>query len=217
MMFSGRFTAWRNLNTNLRKRENESVTDSHLVTSGVNIRMITFKQFLTESNSPTPGNVDGSFNVGDVKFDNERGLGATPMGANILYMGAVAWIKPSTFRKLALKADRGVDAKNIEKLLRDGKAMATPFLIIDVIGEPDAPKKIKVTSHEGRARADAFKAINGDVPMPVQLHPSGLRARHLSPDFFKWIEENGLVAEKSDSVVALNATEYFWNGTRVKV
>lgn len=179
--------------------------------------MITFKQFLTESNSPTPGNVDGSFNVGEVKFDNERGLGATPMGANILYMGAVAWIKPSTFRKLALKADRDVDAKNIEKLLRDGKAMATPFLIIDVVGEPDAPKKIKVTSHEGRARADAFKAINGDVPMPVQLHPSGLRARHLSPDFFKWIEENGLVAEKSDSVVALNATEYFWNGTRVKV
>lgn len=176
--------------------------------------MITFKQFLFES-SPSPGNVDGSFVVGETKFDNQSGLGATPMGANIMYLGAVAWIKPSTFRKLALAADRTDDAKNIEKLLRDGKPMAAPFLIIDVIDEPEAPKKIKVTSHEGRARADAFKAINGDVPIPVQLHPSGLRARHLSPDFFKWIEENGLVAEKSDSVVALNATEYFWNGQRV--
>ena len=178
--------------------------------------MITFKQFLTES-APSPGNVDGSFTVGGVKFDNEKGLGATPMGANILYMGAVAWIKPSVFRKLAMAADRSEDAKKLEALIRDGKPMAAPFLIIRVHGEPDTPTKVTVQSHEGRARADAFKAINGDVPMPVQLHPSGLRARHLSPDFFKWIEENGLVAEKSDSVVALDATEYFWNGTRVKV
>ena len=146
-----------------------------------------------------------------------RGLGATPMGANIYYMGAVAWIKPSVFRKLALEADRKKDAKNLEQLLRDGKAMAAPFLIIDVHGEPSSPDKIVVKGHEGRARADAFKAINGDVPMPVQLHLIGLRARDLSPDFFKWIEENGLAAEQSDSIVHLNAIEYFWNGTRVKV
>lgn len=178
--------------------------------------MIAFKQFLTESNSPTPGNVDGSFTVGGVKFDNEKGLGATPMGANILYMGAVAWIKPSVFRKLAMAADRSEDAKKLEALIRDGKPMAAPFLIIRVHGEPDTPTKVTVQSHEGRARADAFRAINGDVPMPVQLHPSGLRARNLSEDFFKYLEDNGLVAEQSDSTVALHATEYFWNGTRVK-
>jgi hypothetical protein len=182
--------------------------------------MITFKQFLSESTptpTPTPSNMDGAFTVGSVSFDNVKGLGATPNSQNVIYRGAVAWIKPSTFRKLALAADRSSDASKIEELMRDGKAIAAPWLDIDIVGEPSNPEMVKVTGHEGRARADAFKAINGDVYMPVQLQLSGIRARNLSPEFFNWIEKNGLVAERSSSTVHLNAKMYYWNYETVKV
>lgn len=178
--------------------------------------MITFKQFLAES-APAPGNMDGAFTVGNVSFDNVRGLGATPNGQNVIYRGAVAWIKPSTFRKLALAADRSSDASKIEDLMRGGKAIAAPWLDIDIIGDASNPEAVKVTGHEGRARADAFRAINGDVPMPVQLQLMGLRARNLSPEFFDWIEKNGLVAEKSSTVVQPKATAYYWDGKTIKV
>ena len=173
------------------------------------------KELLLIENEATPGNVDGAFTVGDVKFDNESGMGSTPNSQNVMYRGAVAWMKPSVFRKLALAADRTKDAGKLEQEMRAGKAIAAPWLDIDVIGEPDAPEAVKVSGHEGRARADAFKAINGDVPMPVQLQLIGLRARHLSPEFFKWIEENGLTAERSSTRIKPNATKYFWDGKTV--
>lgn len=179
--------------------------------------MITFKQFVAEdrarevNDTPTPGNVDGSFVVDKVRFDNENGMGHTPNSANVAYRGAVAWIKPSVFRSLALAADRSDTSPGMIKKLKAGEAMAAPWLDIDVIGEPNKPTAVKVTGHEGRARADAFKAINGDVPMPVQLQLVGIRARHLSPEFFKWIEENGLTAERSDAKVLPAAEKYFWN------
>lgn len=176
--------------------------------------MLTFKQFLSES-LPSPNNVDQSFNVGNVAFDNKNGLGATPMGGNTEYLGAVAWIKPSVFRQLAHAADRSDTAKELEAMMRKEEAIAAPFLVLDILDEPDDLKEVKVITHEGRARADAFKAINGDVPMPVQLHFGGLRARHLSPEFFKWIEKHGIVAEKSSRTVRPNATKYYWMGKEI--
>lgn len=180
--------------------------------------MITFKQFLVEledAPEPSPGNVDGRFRVGDVVFDNERGLGSTPNGQNVAYRGAVAWMKPSTFRSLALQAERGKDAKALVQKIKDGTAIAVPWLDIDVIGEPSDPERVVVTGHEGRARADAFKAINGDVYMPVQLQLVGIRARHLSPAFFDWIEKNGLVAERSSTVVHPHAQMYYWDYKKI--
>lgn len=165
---------------------------------------------------PSPNNMEDSFSVGDVTFDNHDGMGSTPNGRNVNYIGATVWIKPSTFRKLAIGADRAGDAKNLEELMRAGKPIATPWLILAVDGEPEDPKKIGVIGHEGRARADAFKAINGDVFMPVQLHPSGLRARHLSPEFFAFIEQHGIQAEQTKTMVKLNAQMYYWQGETIK-
>lgn len=185
--------------------------------------MITFKQFMSEDrareggDTPTPGNVDGSFVVGDVKFDNENGMGATPNSANVGYRGAVVWMKPSVFRSLALAADRSDTSPGMVKKMKAGAAIAVPWLDIDVIGDPKAPTAVKVTGHEGRARADAFKVINGDIPMPVQLQLLGIRARHLSPEFFKWIEENGLTAEHSDAKVLPAAKKYFWDYQTIEV
>lgn len=185
----------------------------------VNTFMTTLKQFLSESPAgsvaPSPANVDGSFTVGKVNFDNRNGLGATPMGANIAYMGAVAWMKPSVFRKLAIAADRSGTASELEELVESGKPMAAPFLMLRVDGEPEAPENVKVIGHEGRARADVFRNLNGDVPMPVQLHPSQLRARHLSPEFFEYIDEHGIQAEQSEKRVNPEVSIYFWNGQEV--
>jgi hypothetical protein len=99
--------------------------------------------------------------------------------------------------------------------MRAEKAIAVPWLELDIIGEPNAPKEVKVIGHEGRARADAFKAINGDIYMPVQLHPAGLRARNLSPEFFAFISKHGLVAERSKQVVKLHAKMFYWDNTEV--
>lgn len=171
-------------------------------------------QHLFES-APSAGNVDGSFTVGAVKFDNERGMGNTPNSQNVMYKGAVAMMKPSVFRSLATAADRSDTSKGMIAKLEAGESIAAPWLDIDIIGEPENPKEVKVTGHEGRARADAFKALNGDVPMPVQLQLVGLRARHLSPEFFEWIEKNGLTAERSSTKIKPAAQKYFWDGKTI--
>jgi hypothetical protein len=169
-----------------------------------------FKQFLCESMAK-PNNVNDAFIVGDVAFDNHHGLGATPNSANILYRGAVAWIKPSKFIAFAAKADRAGDAHKIADKLRHGKAIAVPWLDIDIIGEPDNPTSVHVTGHEGRARALAVQMLNGDNPMPVQLQLAGLRARHLTPAFFSWLEHNGMTIENSTTMLKPEAKSYFWN------
>lgn len=171
---------------------------------------------IAEAKQPTPGNVDGSFTIGKVAFDNEKGLGATPNGQNILYRGAVAFIKPSTFRKLALPADRTETGSSIIEKINNGNAIAVPWLDIDVIGDPSNPTEVVVVGHEGRARTDAFKALNGDAYMPVQLQLRGIRAHHLSTEFFDWIEENGLTAEQSTVKVKPAAEKYFWNGEKIQ-
>lgn len=167
--------------------------------------------------APTPHRMDSTFNVANVSFDNNDGMGATPMGGNVIYRGAVAWIRPSIFRRLAADADRSDTAKQLQAEMKAGKAIAAPFLIIDVLGEPDAPENVIVKSHEGRARADAFAAINGDIHMPVQLHPIGLRARDLSIEFFRWIEQNGMKAERTHLKVLPLAKMYYWQDREVRV
>lgn len=172
---------------------------------------------LISESAPSPRNVDDAFNVGNIAFDNREGLGNTPMGKNVAYRGAVAWIKASTFQRLAPPSeDRLADANKFVKLIKNEVKIAAPFLEIDIIEEPEAPQVVKVVGHEGRARVEAIKMIEGDVYIPVQLHPRGLRARHLSPEFFTWIEENGLQAQQSEKIIKPNAKMYYWNGQEIK-
>lgn len=166
--------------------------------------------------APSPHRIEGAFNVSGVAFDNERGLGATPNNGNVIYMGATAWIKPSKFREYATASDRSDTAKELEQLMRQGRATASPFLLIDIDGEPEAPIRVKVVGHEGRARSDAFKAIAGDVPMPVHVFPKGLRARDLPDSFFAWIEKHGMMAERSTVAVKPKATLYYCGEREVK-
>lgn len=165
----------------------------------------------------TPANVDGKFRVGKVRFDNVDGLGNTPMGQEISYRGAVAWIKPSTFFKLAAPADRSAKGAEFEELIKKGEALACPFLIITVEGMPAAPQDFRVDGHEGRARMIAIRDLNGDVPTPVQFHFTGLRARHLSKEFLVVLESVGIQAEKSTVHVQPKADRYILDGKSISM
>lgn len=158
--------------------------------------MRTFKQYLFE-NEPTPANVDGQFVVGKVKFDNERGIGSTPNNGNVAYMGAVAWMTPTSFRKLAHHADRGKAARELENLMRGGSAIGCPFLDLAIERTDDKIRSIIVKGHEGRARSDAIAKINGsNVLMPVHLFfLGGARARHLDQEIWDHISIHGIRPE----------------------
>lgn len=162
-----------------------------------------------ETANPTPGDMGGVFRVKGVYFDDERGIGNTPMGQEIQYRGAVAWIRPSVFRQLALRGSRHETVNKLLPLVEAGHAIASPFLILDS-EDYIKPVSIRVKSHEGRARADLFRIINGEIPMPVQLHFVNKRARNLSMELFQWIEDNGLLAEDGVHVIRPNSSYYFW-------
>lgn len=165
----------------------------------------------------TPANVDGKFRVGKVRFDNVEGMGNTPMGQEILYRGAVAWIRPSIFAQLALAADRSDTALKFVELIPKGAVIAAPFLIISVEGSPEAPSDFRVTGHEGRARMMAIKALNGDSHTPVQFHFVGLRARHITKEFLVVLESVGIMAEGSSRHVKPLTDRYFLDGRAISM
>lgn len=170
--------------------------------------------------SATPGNVDGQFQVGPIAFDNKNGLGNTPMGANIEYRGCVAFMPASRFLELALiSSDADERAESMIALMKEGQAIAAPFLILTFEGEPkEVPVGgFRVQSHEGRGRVVAIQRITGkpNFLIPVQLFFEGWRARHLSREVFDVLDQ-GIVSERATRrLVQPDVDEYFWNGIRV--
>jgi hypothetical protein len=162
--------------------------------------------------------MDSRFRYGKILFDNEKGLGNTPMGQNIEYSGAVAWMRPRHFLDLAMPAYRMDDARKIADLIKEGQAIAVPFLMLNMNGDPESPEQVWVTGHEGRARATACYLIQGQEHIPVQMTFAGLRARHLSPEFFQWIADNGICPEGTrGSPRRQHFKVWYWNGTKVPV
>jgi hypothetical protein len=168
--------------------------------------------------NPAPNNMDSRFRYGKILFDNEKGLGNTPMGQNIEYGGAVCWMRPRHFLDLAFPEDRMSDAKEILALMKEGQAIAAPFLQLDMEGEPASPGRVWVNDHEGRARTTACVLLQGQECVPVQMTFAGLRARHLSPEFFQWISDNGICsqARKNGPALRQSYSGWYWNGTKVK-
>ena len=155
---------------------------------------------------PSPANVDGAYTVGKIHFDNAKGLGNTPVGQNVEYMGMVICIKPSDFRKLASPADRGEDAAKLEKLMREGASIAAPFLELQAITHKGKLEFLKVTGHEGRARTDAIIAINGDEPIPVQLFCRGdyNRAKYIDKEFIRVLYTEGLIPQQASGTATMS-------------
>jgi hypothetical protein len=113
------------------------------------------------------------------------GIGSIPIVNNIEYMGFMVWMRPSDF--LALNPLRGNDASWMEQQIRDGRALGIPFLDVKPPeswweNRPSLDKlTFTVKGHEGRTRMRAIKAIVGDIPVPVGVAASNIRARHWTP------------------------------------
>ncbi len=172
--------------------------------------MTAFERFFTE---PTPFNVDNSFKVGSVNFDNYHGMGATGSTHNVLYRGLVVWIAPSKFRSLAARCNRDYSAEKIKQEILKGNSVASPFLRIYVdYNSVGNINYMKVVGHEGRARSDALKCILDDAVIPVQLEFNDLRAHHLDEHIFNWLRDGTIIREDDDVSVELNFDRIFWNG-----
>ena len=119
--------------------------------------------------------------VNGICFDQLSGLGAVPNNQEIQYLGMVVMMRPSTFLSLS---ERVVIPKSsvdyLAEALRSRRAIASPFLKIDIPNDPMGVPE--VVGHEGRHRSLAIMEVAGDVPVPVHLFPRSLRARHLKDE-----------------------------------
>ena len=141
------------------------------------------------------------YRVGDVIFDNEKGLGATGNNRNILYMGMVALMKIDDF--LSIAADHGgqreQSAADIKDAINEGYGIASPWLEIDLNDFHD--KKIaQCYGHEGRARMICCKKYFGLTEVPVQIFFPGNRNRHITDEVIEWLK-NGIKKEKGSLVI----------------
>lgn len=124
--------------------------------------------------------------VGKVLFDAKDGIGATPNNSNVDYKGMTVMMKPSRFLKLAAPLGK-LDDKNYEtihwlaKQIDSGKPLGNLSLYTNVQGKDFVEPRIM--NHEGRHRAMAIIARNGDEEIPVHVFPdSSSRARHITDE-----------------------------------
>ena len=169
---------------------------------------------------PSADNVEGRFKVGNVAFDNVNGLGNTPNGQNVIYLGFVAEMKPSSFLNLATQADRSEDARRFVSFIRERVPFASPFLELsynEQEWQDGKPLRAVVKGHEGRGRMVAFAEVNRPgtlIPVAFILRNGG-RARDLSPKFFEDLRSNGIVYQDGSKFAApipVKLGKIFWKG-----
>jgi len=169
--------------------------------------------------APSPDNIEDAYKLNGVAFNNVKGLGATPMGQNVVYSGFVAFIHPLTFLKMATPADRSEDLQRIKKLIEEGCPIATPFLEFKINPEFDdgGELQISIVGHEGRARTGAYGLISGNEPFPVEFFPKGgYKARDLSEEFFKQFRKNMIKCQAGNYLLPGGKIgKIFWQGKEI--
>mgnify|MGYP000878849600 CR=1 FL=1 len=174
--------------------------------------MKTFKQFIQEEDRKiyakkfgelpefTPALAEKDYQVGEVKFSAEHGLGAVPFNQSPYYHGLVALVKPSKFLELAHEEE--TDPKRvfeIVKLIWDGYAMGIPFLDVLIDDNPEWMMP-QIKGHEGRNRMKAFMEVEGDRPVPIHLFlRGGMRNRHVTDEMIKQLEDS-VVSQRGHTV-----------------
>lgn len=139
------------------------------------------------------------YEVNGVRFDNERGMGNTPNGQEIMYFGFIAMMTPKEFRQLAAPLAEPVSLNKLRELYNEGRGIASPSLTIDAKSWRTGGTDIYVTGHEGRNRCYLLEELGlGDTEMPVFIVLSReMRARDLNDDFFRTVRDHGMYCEDS--------------------
>lgn len=138
-------------------------------------------------------------------IDNKNGVGNVPNNQNVDYLGKRVLMLPSVFLNLTPGVDRPMKTYDfVQKHLRDGGKIASPFLIVEIPEEwEDGNLAIpaRIRGHEGRHRMMAVQSVLGDEPIEVHLFfAGGLRSRHIKPEWFEAIHAR-MVREKSKDIV----------------
>jgi len=123
---------------------------------------------------------DKPFTVNGITFDNKKGLGSTPNGADADYLGHTVMMKPSEFLALTPSKESHPSDEMMERFVTE--PIGSPTLYVNV-NDSD----IKVDDHEGRSRMTAILEKKGDVPIPVNVLGTGNkdRARYLELNDFQ--------------------------------
>lgn len=149
---------------------------------------LTFKQFLSEEDwthrytrrtpeeiqqIPTlsPSNADQQYRVGNVVFDQIKGVGAVPWNQEVMYKGFIAMMKPADFLAFTLPMEDSQDRveKNIT-LIKQGIALGSPWLSVDFDGPwVEQNGMFRVVGHEGRARSRAIATVQPSLEIPVHI------------------------------------------------
>lgn len=142
--------------------------------------------------------------IDEYKADNKDGLGAVPYNQDVDYFGMRVLMKPSTFLKLALPLNNPTSVDFIAKHMQDGGSLGSPFIDLEIPPEwedGDYSKPARVRGHEGRNRMMAIQKLEGDDPVQVHFFPKGgLRARHLTPDVVKALQQ-GLINQEGNRLI----------------
>jgi hypothetical protein len=144
------------------------------------------------------------FEITSVNIDNKDGWGAVPNNQEVDYFGLRVRMKPSVFLNLAATLTHPTSSDKIVDHLKNGGAIGSPFLDIDIPPEwenGDYAVPAKVSGHEGRNRMLAVKAVHGDEPIEVHLFfRHGIRSRHITKEWMSALVKQ-MVKERSSDII----------------
>lgn len=110
-----------------------------------------------------------------------NGIGRTPNGVDIDHFGFTVRMKASRFLELAdpVGEPRSESMTFLRQALAEGRPFAPPFIKAEW---RDGAWKVDSANHEGRHRLMVIIEKYGDIEVPVQVFPAGMRARHITAE-----------------------------------
>ena len=217
--------------TNFKSFIAEESSYRHMVASheGLNLSV----DDIHKLSEPSPENFEEKYRVGNVYFDNRKGMGAVGDNSNVVYKGFVVMLTPKQFLELAAdhRGHREESAQDFVQVISEGYPIAAPFLEITLSDIGDGGYAT-VLGHEGRARMLALlkfaregsMGLHASSRIPVHfLLNDGLRSRHITDEMIKSIKEDGIIPEdekrkppKSAQRIHLKAEAYI-NGKKIEL
>lgn len=174
----------------------------------------------TNLEKPSSKNIEKAFIVGKTIFDNEFGLGQTPSASNVNYEGFTVELDPQDFINIVSPADREDDAGEIFSKMKNNIPYGSPMLHVRCNlqeWKDGGLLKVKVASHDGRARSIAFSRLNPGLKMPVVIIPyGGLRASSFDESFFTELRKTGFIHQDKpleSKPIKVSIGKIFWNYT----
>lgn len=137
----------------------------------------------------------------EAKIDNINGWGNIPDSQNIDYFGLRVLVTPRMF--MLLTPSYGAQDKSeidITNHLKAGGSVASPWFELKIPegwDDGDYSATARIWKHEGRHRMKAiWTTEGGDTEVETHLFFSGLRARHIKPEWIEQLQKGVITQER---------------------